>query len=161
MSNVEIIWWTACFIGVLFLAFSDLHCLIFLIFASGLFLVKFILFEDGFLNYVIRLVVVVVFGALAIRSKVGGAPLLSLCLFFSSMWIYGLGPDIWIFGGVLFAFVMPMIFMKLHGSGGPVNVFFLVMKKLDEAAGRFFIPFFWIAMIFPFVMLILNRRGIF
>lgn len=160
MSNVEIIWWAACFIGILFLVFSDLLCLILLLFASGLFLVKFILFEDDFLNYMVRLVVAIVFGALAIRSKVGGAPVLSLYLFLSSMWIYGSSPDNLIFGGVLFAFVMPIIFIKLHGSDGPVNVFFSGMKKLDEAAGRFFVPSFWIAVVFPFVMLLLSRRGI-
>lgn len=161
MSNVEIIWWAACFIGILFLIFYDLLCLILLVFASGLLLVKFIFFEDNFLNYMIRLVVVIVFGALAIRSKVDGAPVLSSCLFLSSMWIYGSSPDILIFGGVLFAFVMPMIFMKLHDSGGPANVFFLGIKKVDEAASRFFVPSFWIAAIFPFVMILLNRRGIF
>lgn len=160
MSNVEIIWWTAAFLGILFLVFYDLLCLTALLFALGSLSVKFLLFTDDFLNYLIRLVVAIVFGALAIRTKVGGASILSLCLFLSSMWINGSSPDVLIFGGVLLVFLMPVLFVKLRGFGGPMNICFLGIKKLDEAAGRFFLPLFWVAVAFPFVMLFLTRRGI-
>ncbi|MDA8450092.1 hypothetical protein M5C97_03595 [Acidovorax sp. NCPPB 3859] len=129
MSDVEIIWWTAAFLGILFLVFYDLLCLIVLLFALGLLSVKFIFFTDDFLNYLIRLVVAIVFGGLAIRTKVGGASILSLCLLLSSMWIHGSSPDVLIFGGVLLVFVMPMLFVKLRGFGGPMSICFLGIKN--------------------------------
>lgn len=158
MHFVELFFWGSLFAGVLLLLFVEPLCLVVGAFVAGLFLVAIFMGFDDFLNYLLRFMAISSLGAMAVKIKARGVPVIFLLLTLSSMWMYLDVFNYFLFVVIFLVFAASLFLISMSIMVKfNLPIIFSRMQSMDVLIGKYYMSLTGVAIAWPFVIYFMKR----